>query len=386
MPEPQTDEFTQFARKPATTTDEFAQFARPSATEQQMATGSFQTMKGGPVQQADQLGSQPLQYPSAGAGVSGAKARATLPDFSKQVTESKGKAKEMLPEVGSTLGSVAGLPGMALGAAAGKAMQPVLEGGKPDIVGGVEAGAVTYAGGKVLETALGAIPLGKYILNKVVGAKDAAQVGNAMEAFMDAKPAGMTRQMLMRDLEASHKLASKAYSEALRAVPNPVNVDTLMSPVKAEALARDLKVPGVNARVDKLIEAAKMKAGIQGPTATVEELAQLKNVLRKVAYRGTDDPIALATNDVIKMADHAAGAHIRAMSPEAAEALDGMSNIHAAKSALKNYKPGKAASIAISAHLHPAAARIIAPVAAAAAPYVSGKVKQYGEQAIAALP
>jgi hypothetical protein len=382
----QTDEFAKYARTSGTTAkDEFAQFTRsPEAkVEQKMAPGTFQTMKGGPLYTPD---SKAITYPTTSSAVSGAKARTSQPEFPKQLTESKTTAKEMLPEIGSTIGMVGGLPGSAVGAGIGKAMQPVMDGGKPDVLGGAATGLVTYAGGKALETAMGAIPLGKYILNKVVAAKDAKQIGDAMETFMEAKPAGMTRQMLMRDLNAAHKAASEAYGDALRSVQVPVNIDNLMSPIRAEALAREAKVPGVASRVEKLLEAAKMKAGITGPTASVGELAQLKNVLRKVAYRATDDPIALATNDVIKMADHTAGAHIRGLSPEAGEALDAMTNIHAARSGLKNYKPGKVASIAISAALHPTAARIIAPAAATALGVGGEKLLRRGSQAVSMLP
>ena len=388
MPPQQNDEFAQYAR-PATAapkTDEFAQYARSTPTEQKVAPGTFQTMKGGPVQNVADIGSKPLTYSTPGAAVSGAMGRAALPGFPQQIQESKGAARGMLPEIGSTIGMAGGLPGTALGAAVGKAMQPVMEGGKPDITGAAITGGATYVGGKALETALGAIPTGKFILNKIVNAKDARQVGDAMEAFMEAKPAGITSKMLMRDLDEAHTAASKLYGQALRNITQPVNVDALMNPINAEAAVRDAKVPGVEARVEKLIEAAKMKAGITGPTATAEELANFKNVVRKVAYRKTDDPIALATNDVMKMADHAAGAHIRAMSPEAAEALDSMSNMHAARSALKNYKPGKAASIAVSAALHPNAARIIAPPAAAAAAIGGRELMRKGEQVVSALP
>jgi hypothetical protein len=238
----------------------------------------------------------------------------------------------------------------------------------------------------LLETALGAIPTGKYILNKIVNAKDAKQVGSAMEAFMEAKPAGMSRAALMRDLDAGHKTASQIYSNAVRSSTTPVDVDALLSPIRAEAVARDAKVPGVEARVDKLIEAAKLKAKINGPTATMEQLANLKNTLRKVAFRSTDDPIALATNDVMKMADHAAGAHIRATVPDAAEALNSMSNMHAARSALKAYKPGKAASIAVSAALHPNAARLVAPVAAVGAAIAGPALARKGMQVVSSLP
>lgn len=220
---PQQDEFAQYARPAATPTaapkDEFAQFARPAATPQPMPAGSFQTMKGAPVQQVSQLGAQPLQYATPGAAVSGAKARAALPEFQQQLTESKKSAREMLPEVGSTLGSVSGLPGMAVGSAIGKAMEPAMEGGKPDIKGGAEAGAVTYAGGKALE-------YGGGLATKAAG-KLLGKISPERLADLSALPekAKQFQQSAWKAVNNAREMITKAYPD----VKVPVDVSQAAS-------------------------------------------------------------------------------------------------------------------------------------------------------------
>jgi hypothetical protein len=76
------------------------------------APGTFQTKRGGPTYNANDLGSKPIAYPSLSAAVSGAKARAALPDFPQQVQQSE---REEPARAAETL-AITGAPATILGA------------------------------------------------------------------------------------------------------------------------------------------------------------------------------------------------------------------------------------------------------------------------------
>jgi len=63
------------------------------------------------------------------------------------------------------------------------------------------------------------------------------------------------------------------------------------------------------------------------------------------------------------------------MVPEVAPPLQGLTNIHAANSAIKNYAPGRAASMAASAALHPRTAAAVSPIISGAAVAGAGKAR-----------
>lgn len=117
--------------------------------------GAFQTMRGGPVQNVNTVGSRPITYPSAGAAVSGAKARAKLPQFPSQLEGAMDSANADLPAVGSVLGGVGGLPGSSIGTGLGRILQPYAKGGSAtgeDVKAGAEDAAIQYGLGKAIET------------------------------------------------------------------------------------------------------------------------------------------------------------------------------------------------------------------------------------------
>jgi len=113
--------------------------------------GDFQTMPGSPIYNPNRLGSQPLPYASTAAAISGAKARAQLPNFPQQVQQAGSAAAGMAPEVGGTIGLVGGPLGMGLGTGLGTIAQARMQ-GKPSSASEVAMNAgLAYATGKVAD-------------------------------------------------------------------------------------------------------------------------------------------------------------------------------------------------------------------------------------------
>ena len=221
MPPQQNDEFAQYAR-PATAapkTDEFAQYARSTPTEQKVAPGTFQTMKGGPVQNVADIGSKPLTYSTPGAAVSGAMGRAALPGFPQQVQESKQRVASMAPATAATM-AMEGGPGAMAGAAG--ATQYAFGGGVKE---SAKTAAETYALGKGTELAFGALPKGwgfakglvKDTIEKISGAEGEVVEATAARSTKQAENLAKFRQDATEAIQSNNKQALlKARKEALQ--------------------------------------------------------------------------------------------------------------------------------------------------------------------------
>lgn len=171
-----------------------SRFAKTSAPPSPFTSGDFQTMQASPIQNTNRLGSQPLQYQSMGAAVSGAMARGQMPNFPQQVQQSASRAAGYAPMIGATIGSIAGLPGAALGAGIGNIAEHRMRGEPASYTGAIGDAALTYATGKAVELAPRGLQLAKGMVNKLAGVPEATAEATAKYSSDLADQAEATRQ------------------------------------------------------------------------------------------------------------------------------------------------------------------------------------------------
>ena len=87
-----------------------------------------------------------------------------------------------------------------------------------------------------------------------------------------------------------------------------------------------------------------------------------------------------------KKADQAIRGNIRQMSPQAADIYDQMTDVHAALSAVKNFKPGLIKSAGITAATHPMTTAALSPLAVPAAVAASEVVKPAAQKIKGMIP
>jgi hypothetical protein len=154
-----------------------------AARTQSVAPGTFQTKKGGPTYNANDLGTKEIEYPTMSAGISGSMARRNLPDFPQQVKDATTESVKRIPTVIGAA-SAPGLIGEVGSASAAGKLLPFAKRAATTLVGGAAGGA----GGKYLGRYLGG-DIGGAIGETVGGlsgglagggafGEDARQIGN----------------------------------------------------------------------------------------------------------------------------------------------------------------------------------------------------------------
>ena len=290
-----------------------------------------------------------------------------------------------LPAIGGIAGGLAGAPafgagglvGAGLGTAAGETARQAIfkgifdEGPSPSSKEGLKQTSV--AGGlAALSEVPGAIltSAGNRVVKNIALAKSPQQVGDAIEGLMQSRPAGMSGKALQRDLLLSHRELSKDLGKVLGAAQGTADIDAALAPSVQKAAnitAANPELKATSKYLDKLIAAAKVNAGIQGSQASATQLMSFQNELKKLAYEAKPGPVQKVVQNLLKDGYRSVGQEITRLSPESEEILKQMTNIHAARSAVKGYQPGRAASLAATAALHPRATAMISPVATGAA-------------------
>lgn len=289
-----------------------------------------------------------------------------------------------LPILGAVGGGVAGAPafgagalvGAGLGGAAGESARlavnrmllgesepsPISKQGLKDTAIAGATSAAFELPGAVMSTA------GRALVTRIAAAKEAKQVGDAVEGIMQSTPGGFTRQMLTRDVQAAAKQDAIALRDELSRSTSMVNVDTTaVKNARAEAMFNDTRLPGTLKRFDRMVEAAKINSGIKGNTATPQQLYDFMRQFQKPGFTGTPGPVSEVLKNLSKTVYRDSGQTIRMLSPNTDQIFSRLSNFYAAENALKNYKPGLATSLAVSAAANPKATALISPVAAGAA-------------------
>lgn len=228
-----------------------------------------------------------------------------------------------------------------------------------------------------------AVSMGNKVLSRLVQFKSSREAGDAMKALMDASPAGFTLRGFTRDLGEAYQKLSQQVGQALKSSTQQLPVDLAVKNATQEAKAANSVLPGIANRFNRIIEAAKLNAGIKGPTATPQQLFNFQREVAKQAYSGNPGAVAEALKTIQRHAYEESSSLIKTVVPGVDAPLKGLTNLHAANDAIKNYKPGWAAIQASTAALHPRTAAAISPLVTAGAIAGSDKarkvVKETGE-------
>ncbi len=299
-----------------------------------------------------------------------------------------------LPVIGGAAGALLGAPafgggavvGAGLGTAAGTTAEQAIskgifgEGPSPSSKEGL--GYTALAGGTaVLLEAPGALVsmAGRQVVKNVALAKSPQQVGDVIEGLMQSKPAGLSSKALQRDLLLSHRTLSKELGQVLGRAQGTADIDAALAPSIQKAAQISQANPELRATsryLEKLIAAAKVNSGISGSQVSATQLMNFQNELKKMAYEAKPGPVQKVVQGLLKEGYQGVGAEVNRLAPESQDILKQMTNLHAARSAVKGYSPGKAASLAASAYLHPAATAMISPIATGAAAVGAYKAEQ----------
>jgi hypothetical protein len=291
----------------------------------------------------------------------------------------------VLPVIGGTAGALLGAPafgggavvGGGLGTAGGIAAQQAIdkgifgEGESPISKAGLKEQAVGGVIGGVLELP-GALvsAAGSRIIKNIALARDSAQVGDVVEGLMQSKAAGVSSKGIQRDILLAKKELNKPLGEILNGAKGTADINVVLNQVEQNVKNEVAQKPALKALVPyfkRQIEAAKLIAGIKGNQATASQLREFQNAIDKMAFRTPAGPVQEASQGFLKDAYRQVGGQVSKLAPEADPILRQYSNLHAASKAIKAYQPGKAASIAASAYLHPTATAIVSPIATVAA-------------------
>ena len=311
----------------------------------------------------------------------------------------KGVVKDIsyaLPVAGGIAGAATGsavpvfgtVAGGGLGTAAGESARQAFMHGlfpeEPSAVSkeGLEQDALWGTLGAVSELP-GAIArgYGRSIISKIAEAKSPKEVGDAIQAFNDAHPFGVTQRGLREGLEGAKQKLSQRLGPIYRMSTGTSDIDTVLQPVYHQASVEDVafarsrttasgkilntSTSRVTNAVSDIIEAAKSRAGIKGTTATPQQLANFQQEIAKMAYESAraNPTIGGVAQKLMRDAYTAVGGEVDRLAPPARPILDRMTDIHAALSGLKHYQPGAVKSMAVTAATHPTTARVLSPVA-----------------------
>ena len=301
-------------------------------------------------------------------------------------------AASTLPVVGGAAGGILGAPagglgapaGAGLGAAAGEfgrqAVNERVFGDEPPSsriknagVAGGTAAALEGLGGA-------AIGLGNKVIERIALAKSPQESGNVVQSLMREAPAGFSRKALQRDLLSSYRELSSALGKAFRNSPATSSIDNSLQGAYQAAKAANASVPGVASRFDRVINAARLNAGVtkggaHGYQASAQELFNFQKQLSRDAYTGNPGPVSEVLKKLLRIAYEDVGKSVSQVAPESEPLLKQITNLHAAQSAIKSYKPNFADSTLASAATHPRTTAALSPFVTGAAIAGSDKAR-----------
>lgn len=290
--------------------------------------------------------------------------------------------------LGAPAGGFGGLLGAGLGAAGGETARQAINRtifGKDEVSPISKQGLqqTALAGGTAAAMEIpGAVmtTAGKMLLPRIAAAKSAKEVGDAVQGIMESDAGGFTRTMLLRDVKSAGKANAKALRQSLSSSTSVADVDQALASARQEAQAADATLKGTSRRFDRLIAAAKINARIAGKSkVSAQEMFDFMQQLQKPGFRGSPGPNAEVLGDLAKQAYRDSGQQIRTIVPESDQLLRNLTNLHAAESAIKGYKPSRMASLAVSAAIHPRTAAAVSPLAAIGLGAVGNKAVESGK-------
>ncbi len=308
-------------------------------------------------------------------------------------------AASSLPVIGGMGGAIAGAPafgaggvvGGALGAAGGEAANLAIQKGifgddvgstgdqLKDVAGAGALGAVSEIPGALATSA------GNRVLSNIAKSVPRAQSGEAAHGLMDASPMTFNPQGLVRSIKSKFSEVSEGLGKVLNNSTGTAPVDAIVdnSRLQLEHLAMNSPDPALQKvamrslrKFDEVIGAAKHNVGITGQDATAQQLFSLQKELQKPGWVGNPGPVAEVLRNTFRDTYGDLGQSMRTLAPEADEYLTRLTNLHAAEAAIKAYKPGRTATLALSAGLNPRKVAALSPFAAGAGVAGSEKIKQ----------
>jgi hypothetical protein len=226
---------------------------------------------------------------------------------------------------------------------------------------------------------------GRSIISKIAEAKSPKEVGDAIQAFNDAHPFGLTQRGLREGLEGAKQKLSAQLSPIYKMATGTSDIDTVLQPIYHQAQVEDVafarsrttasgKIVNtatnrVSNAVSDIIEAAKSRAGIKGTTATAQQLANFQMEIKNLAFESarSNPTVGGVAQKLMRDAYTAVGGEVDRLAPPARPILDRMTDIHAALSGLKHYQPGAIKSVVVTAATHPTTARVVSPAVVPAA-------------------
>lgn len=287
-------------------------------------------------------------------------------DVTQLSPEQRRQGAASMVELGSL---AAALPAASVGIGAltlggGKALAEKIKGKstKEAAIQGVEIGGGAYLGGKIIETAFGAIPYGRAVINRLAQAKSSKETGDVIAAIQSVSPKAITKEGLLQQLKKSRMTLSKSLGSELNSATTPANIDTAIGGARLRAQAANSGVKGVLGRFDKEINAAKNIAGITGTDATPRQLFDFQQAIEGAYRRPPTGPISALSNDILKDAYAGTGQALRTVTnPKVGDLLQQITNIHAAESSVTRYPFSRATASAITAGANPNLARVVTP-------------------------
>ena len=320
-----------------------------------------------------------------------------------------------LPVAGGMAGAITGAPafgggavvGGALGAAAGESAR---EGVLSSIFGKDETSPVSKQGLKQTATAGligGASELpgallqgyGKAVLQQLARAKSPTEVGDAIAALQKVAPFRISGKGMVEALDQAKGQLSGQFGKIVKSAQGTADVDQALQNVYQEARLNDMQfgtqtsggtiVKGggrVTRPLKEAITAARIQAKITGQHATVQQLADFRSALQQQAYNAQKTGASKIVQMRLQDAYRAATGELDKLAPEARPVLDQMTDIHAAKSAVRNYHMNPVRAAGVAAATNPRATTALSPLAIPAATEAAGPVKRAGRLAFEAIP
>lgn len=329
-------------------------------------------------------GSQQSQSPTdmanqalAASGIQGGAAAPAKPAIQMQ----ESMAPKIVRGIGTALPVVGGMAGGILGAGAG---------GVGAIGGAAAGGALGQEGNELVGRAMGDQPLspqesakrialagglsaagegvggaligaGGKVLSRVAASQAAKETGSAAAGFAEQTPVAISTKGLRRSFNDAFNAISDRVSTALQGSQGTTSLSQAMAPVTQRA--GQSQVTGVATRLNKIITAAKEVAGIQGDQVTADQMFSFGQQLAKPnVYSGNPGPIKAVLDDLLQEGYARAGGAVRSLAPEVDAPLQQLTNIHAARSAIKNYELGNVGSALTTAATHPRTTAALSPL------------------------
>lgn len=328
----------------------------------------------------------------------------SAPDMKESRVPSLVKAGlDTIPVIGGFGGAIAGAPafgggsvvGAGLGAAAGETGRQALmnklfnEGPSPVSKQGLTQTAIAGGVGAISE-APGALvsAMGGRALTGVTRAVPKVQTGNAMQAMEDVAPLASSGKGITQDLEVGRQALVSKLNGIIGGSKGTADIDALLANARTQAsqASANPMLKGTLGRFNRVIEAAKINAGITNPqAATPQQLLSFMQELQKPAYQGTAGPTQALIKNLLQNAYSGTRGGLVQLAPGADQALSDLSNIYAAKAGVKSFGPNMIQSMAISARLHPRTTALVSPLATGAAVAGSGKARKLAGQTAAEM-